>query len=51
MTNLRSGYNDLFSSWFSQSWSPFSQIGLDLEEFIVDVIVPSLLPFCVKEVY
>ena len=49
MTNAQSGYNDLFSSWFSKSWSPFSQGGLNLEEFIIDVNVSSLLPFCVKE--
>ena len=49
MTNVQSGYNDLFSSQCSKSWSPFSQSGLNLEEFIMDVHVPSLLPFCVKE--
>ena len=49
MTNSQSGYFDLFSSWFSKSWSPFFQSGLGLEEFIVDVIIPALLPFCVKE--
>ena len=45
MTNAQSGYNDLFSSRCSKSWSPFSQGGLNLEEFIIDVYVPSLLPF------
>ena len=49
MTNMQSGYNDLFSSWFSESWSPFSQSGLDLEEFVVDVIIPVLLLFWMKE--
>ena len=23
--------------------------GLDLEEFIADIIIPALLPFCIKE--
>ena len=45
MTNVQSGYYYLFS----ESWSPFSQSELNLEEFIVDVIIPALLPFCVKE--
>ena len=45
MTNAQSRYNNLFS----QRSSPFFQSGLDLEEFIVDVIIPLLLPFCVKE--
>ena len=49
MTNAQSGYTDLFSSGFSENWSPFSQSGLDFEEFIVGVIIPTLLPFCVKE--
>ena len=49
MTNAQSGYNDLFSSRCSKSWSPFSQGGLNFEEFIMDVFVPSLLPFYVKE--
>ena len=49
MTNAQSGYNDLFSSLFSQSRSPFSQSGLDLDKFIVYVIIPAFLPFCVKE--
>ena len=48
MINAQSGYNDVFFSFF-KSWSPFSQGGLNLEEFIVDVIIPPLLPFCVKE--
>ena len=38
----------LFSSWFSESWSPFFQSGLGLEVFILDVI-PALWPFCMKE--
>ena len=49
MTNEQSGYNDLFASRCSESWSPFSQGGLNLEEFIMDVHVPLLLPFLVKE--
>ena len=49
MTNAQSGYNDLFSSRSSKSWSVFSQGGLNLEEFIMDVHVPSLLLFFVKE--
>ena len=49
VTNAQSGYNDLLSSWFSESWSPFFKSGLDLEEFIVDVIIPALLPFCEME--
>ena len=49
MTNVQAIYSDLFSSWFSKGGSPFSQSGLDLEEFIVYVIIPVLLPFCVKE--
>ena len=49
MTNAQSGYNDLFSFRRSKSRSPFSQGGLNLEEFIIDVHVPSLLPFFVKE--
>ena len=40
MTNAQLGYNNLFSSWFSKSWSPFSQGWLNLEEFIMDVNVP-----------
>ena len=43
-----SGYYDLFS-WFSDSWSLFTESVLDLEEFILYVIIPALLPFCVKE--
>ena len=42
MTKAQSGYN-------SSRWSPFSQGGLNLEEFIIDVHIPSLLPFFVKE--
>ena len=49
MTNAQSGYYDILSSWFSESWSSFSQSGLDLKVFIVDVIIPALLPFCLKE--
>ena len=49
MTNVQSKYYDLFSSWFSESWSSFYQSGLDIEVFIVGVIIPALLPFCVKE--
>ena len=45
VTNVQSEYNDLFSSRCSKSWSPFSQDGLNLEKFIMDVRVPSLLPF------
>ena len=45
MTDTPSGYNDLYSSSFSQSCFPFSQGGLNLEEFIVDVIIPALLHF------
>ena len=48
MTNAQSGYNDLFSSRCSKSWSPLSQCGQNLEEFIIDIHVPSLLPFFVK---
>ena len=49
MTNAQLGYNDLFSSQCSKSWSPFSKGGLNLEEFIMDVHVPLLLPFFMKE--
>ena len=49
MTNVQPEYYILFSSWFAKSWSPFHQSVLDLEEFIVDVIIPAQLPFCVKE--
>ena len=49
MTYAQAGYHDLFSSCFSEGWSPFSQSGLDLEEFIVDVIIPAWLSFCMKE--
>ena len=49
MTNPHLRYNNLFSSRCSKGWSPFSQGGLNLEEFIIDVHVPSLLPFFVKE--
>ena len=42
VTNSQSGYNDLLFSWFSESWSPFSENGLDLEEFVVDVIISVL---------
>ena len=48
ITNTPSGYNDLFSSWSSESWSPFSPSGLDLEDFIVYIILVSLT-FCVKQ--
>ena len=48
-TNVHSGYSNLFSSWFSKSQSLFAQSGLDLEEFIVNVIIPELLPFYKKE--
>ena len=50
MTNAPSGYNGLFSFCYSEIWTPFSQIGMDLEEFIVNVIPVSLL-FCVKEFF
>ena len=33
VANTQSRYNDLFLNWFSESWSPFSQSGLDLEEY------------------
>ena len=54
MTNVQLGYNDLQLGYndfliFFQCWSPLSQSWLNLEEFIVDVIAPSLLPFFVKE--
>ena len=49
MTYMQSGYNDLFHSWFSKCWSPFSQSGLDLEELIINAIIPALLSFCNKE--
>ena len=49
MIKAQSRYSDLFSSQFSKSWSPFSLSGLDLEEFVVDVIIPALLLFCVKK--
>ena len=49
MTNAQSEYNDLFSYRCSKSWSTFSQSGLNLEEFIMDVHVSSLLSFFVKE--
>ena len=49
MTNSLSGYNYLFFSWFSEKYSPFSQGDLNLEEFIVGVIIQSLLPLCLKE--
>ena len=49
VANLQSRYNDLFLSWFSEGWSPFSQSGLYLEEFVVYVVIPALLPFCKKE--
>ena len=49
MTYMQSGYNDLFHSGFSKCWSPFSQSGLDLEELIINAIIPALLPFCNKE--
>ena len=49
MTNVQSGYSNLFSSRFSKSWSPSSPNGFDLEEFIVDVIIPALLLFCQKK--
>ena len=48
VANPQSRYNDLVLSWFSEIWSPFSQSGLYLEEFVVNVI-PVLLPFCKKE--
>ena len=49
MTNAQLGYNELFSSWFSESLSPFYQNALNLKEFILDVIIQALLPFCRKE--
>ena len=49
VANPQSRYNDLFLSWFSQAWSPFSQSGLNLEVFVVNVVIPALLPFCKKE--
>ena len=45
MIYMQSGYNDLFHS----CWSPFSQSGIDLEELIINAIIPALLPFCNKE--
>ena len=35
----------LFSPGFSESWSPFSQNGLNLEQFVLDIFIPGLLPF------
>ena len=49
MNNVQLEYYDMFSFWFSVRFSSFSKSGLDLEEFIVDVIIPALLPFCMKE--
>ena len=49
VANPQLGYNDLFLSWFSEGWSPFSQSGLYLEEFVVNFLIPVLLPFCKKE--
>ena len=51
MTNVQSGYKDLFSSRCTKSWSPFSQGGLNLEEFIIDVHVASLWPFFCEGIY
>ena len=49
VANLQSRYNDLFLSWFSEGWFLFSQNGLYLEEFVVNIVIPALLPFCKKE--
>ena len=40
--------NIMTCSRFPETWSPFSQSGLDIEETIVDVIISALLPFCMK---
>ena len=34
---------------FLKAGSPFFQVGLNLEEFIMEVNISSLMPFCVKE--
>ena len=49
MTNVQSRYYDLFSPWYSEILSPFSQSGLDLKEYIVDVIISAMLLFFLKE--
>ena len=48
VANPQWGYIDLFLSWFSESSSPFSQSGLYLEEFVFNVVILPLLPFCKK---
>ena len=45
MTNAPRGYNDFLSNLFSESWSPFSQSGLDPEEFLLGVIIPVFYHF------
>ena len=49
VTSAQSEFSDLFLSRFSKGWSQFSTSGFDQEEFIVDVVIPTLLPFCTKE--
>ena len=49
VANPQLRYNDLFLTWLSEGWSLFSQSGLYLEEFVVNIVMPVLLPFCKKE--
>ena len=39
----------MFLSGFFGGWSLFSQSGFDQEKFIVDVVIPRLLPFSMKK--
>ena len=38
-----------FFLYFLKTGPLFSQSGFDPEEFIVDVVIPALLPVCMKE--
>ena len=49
VANPQLRYNNLFLSWFSEGWFTFSQSGFYLEEFVVNVVILVLLPFCKKE--
>ena len=42
VTNTQSCYCHLFSSRFSESWSPFSKNGLNLEEFVMEAFYPNV---------
>ena len=50
VTNTQSRYCYLVFSRFSEGWAPFSQKGFNLEQFIIGISIPALLPFFMEEI-